>query len=149
MQRFAAVFIASVLSMLVIACKPPEDRIREILVENSELLFPEKADLREIKRGSFAGIPVWCGQINARNALGARTGWNAFFIVNYKNSKPQVTILDGLRHYETAEELRVAAEWQDREENSGGMDLGQVADALIMLRRVNWDSYHSYCDDAK
>lgn len=120
MQQFAALFISSVLSMLVMACTSPEERVREILIDNSELLLPEKADLKDIKRGNFVGNTVWCGQINPRNALGARTGWGAFYIIDYKDREPNVTILEGLRYSESDDELRAAGDAEARRIRSRG-----------------------------
>lgn len=54
-----------------------QSRLRELVVEFSDLIDPDSVKFRKLRFTDFA-YAAWCGELNARNRLGGYVGWTKF-----------------------------------------------------------------------
>lgn len=72
--------------------------IQQDLVKYSDLIDPFTPKFRHLYKRTVTETKavVWCGQINAKNRMGAYTGWTNFHIIrgNDRNEKPLISVID-------------------------------------------------------
>lgn len=77
-----------------------ESRLRKIIIDYSELKDPFSVQFRSTKvrtaRASKGQMyTVWCGELNAKNSIGAYSGWRKFYVLEGLQEKPSVGIVSG------------------------------------------------------
>jgi hypothetical protein len=78
-----------------------EKELRAILTDHSDLRDPFSVQFRntvwkETKSSKDGSLMLtWCGEVNAKNAMGAYTGWSRFYAISGLQKKPSVSIATG------------------------------------------------------
>jgi hypothetical protein len=55
--------------------------LRQLMVDHSELRDPFSVEFRRVQSTARSPLMIFCGQLNAKNANGAYTGWTDFTFV--------------------------------------------------------------------
>lgn len=77
-----------------------DSRLRELLVDHSALKDPFSAQFRQVEVRVIdleggATSTAWCGELNAKNGMGAYSGWSRFYATTgFSGDSPTVSIED-------------------------------------------------------
>lgn len=77
-----------------------EDMVRELFVQGSDLFDPHSVEFRNLEYtdSDILKDTVWCGEVNAKNRMGAYTGWNKFSASKTDEGEIEVNIYAGITH---------------------------------------------------
>lgn len=98
MNRLFLFFSMLLLPWSIAAWEAVDDQepLQKLLVEHSDLVDPFTAQFRSLKYKSIedTGAQMWCGEINAKNRLGAYTGWAAIYVLKSSDGEVKTQIVD-------------------------------------------------------
>ena len=72
------------------------EALKQLLVDHSELVDPFSVQFRKLKfrHVDSTGADIWCGDINAKNRMGAYTGWSGFYASSANDDEVSIKIID-------------------------------------------------------
>jgi hypothetical protein len=74
-----------------------ETQLKKLFVDYSNLKDPFSVQFRKVEVRAATGkkgITTWCGEVNAKNGIGAYGGWSRFVAMDGLGDEPSVRIVD-------------------------------------------------------
>ena len=104
LRDFTMLALLSIIECQVVMAKEPppfvnvtdQSKLQKLFVEHSEIKDPfsiqfRRAQIRET-RDETGTTRFWCGQLNAKNSLGAYVGWADFLVLEFPHKDPHFDI---------------------------------------------------------